>query len=458
MSKDRLNFLDATFLKLESPRQPFHVGALLLLKLPPKPPKQYLQKLARSYSELPQSWPILNRRLKNPENLRNPSWVMEKAIDAERHVLHYALPEPGRIDDLLRLVSRAHERQLDRSRPMWETHIIEGLPGGRFAVYCKMHHSLVDGIGGIRLIMHSLLNPSPQARLADSKLEDVQRDSETRADLLGDVAQAGKALLGHYQGIPDIARMCLQIGLDAIRGEEAGISIPFTAPRTPINAEIDSSRHVILCDLPLTRAQKIARRAEGSINDVLLAVYGGALRSYLKDLGALPRKTLIAAVPVSLKSAAATDGTQISTILCPYFTNEPDPVKRLRQIIKVTKKAKFELGKMSTTAGMDFANLMMVPFSILILSGTSTKFTPEFNTVLSNVKGSTEKLYLEGSEVEGVYPLSVVMDGSALNVTVISYRTRLFFGITSCPTPLPGVESFGEMLKASFQELQDAVT
>ena len=457
MSKTKLNFQDSMFLRLESSRQPFHVATLIILKLPPKAPKQYLKTLAQSFSHLHESWPILTRKLKDPGNLRNPSWVMENPLHGRRHVLHYALPVPGRMGDLLWLVTQAHERQLDRNRPLWETHIIEGLPGKRFAVYSKMHHSLIDGTGGMRLIMRSLLSPSPDAILADSKLEDFKSDSGNSPDILGEVAEVRSSLLKQYRAVPELARLLSQMSLDAIRGEEAGLSIPFTAPRTPINAEIDSLRRVILCDLPFSRVRSIARRTQGSINDVLLAIYGGALRSYLKNLGTLPRKSLIAAVPVSLKSEDAVEGTQISTIFCPYFTNEKDPMKRLQRIIKVTGKAKKDLGRMSNTARRDFANLMMVPFSLLILSGATTRFTPEFNTVLSNVKGSTETLFLEGSEVEGIYPLSVVMDGSALNLTVISYRTKLCVGITACPTALPGIESFGELLKSSFRELDDAL-
>jgi WS/DGAT/MGAT family acyltransferase len=189
---------------------------------------------------------------------------------------------------------------------------------------------------------------------------------------------------------------------------------------------------------------------------VLLSVCGGALRHYLIEQNALPRKSLVAGVPVSLKRGESADGNQLSFILCPFFTGEADPAKRLEKVRRTTRKAKRELAAMSPTASQDFANMLLMPTIILTLSGNSTRVNPVLNAIFSNVPGSPETLYLEGAELQSIYPLSVVTDGMGLNLTVVSYRNKLSFAITSCPTLQPGIDQLGRYLKESLKALRDA--
>ena len=235
------------------------------------------------------------------------------------------------------------------------------------------------------------------------------------------------------------------------------MKLPFTGPRSIFNTEVDSSRQVVICDLPFNQVRNLARRTGGTINDVLLAVCGGALREYLIAQDALPRRSLVAGVPVSLKSSGEDEGNRLSFILCPFFTMEQDDYTRLQRIIKTTRKAKAELGEMSTTANQDFTNLILMPTILLTLTGNATRVTPAINAIFSNVPGSPDKLYLEGAELEGLYPLSVVTDGMGINLTVISYSNKLCFAITSCPTEQPGVGELGGLVKTSFRNLQQAV-
>jgi WS/DGAT/MGAT family acyltransferase len=247
------------------------------------------------------------------------------------------------------------------------------------------------------------------------------------------------------------------MGADALKGKSDTMRLPFTSPRTIFNTELDSRRSLILCDLPLNPVKKMAHRLGGSVNDVLLAVCGGALRAYLREQDALPRSSLIAGMPVSLKSGDSAAGNKLSYIMSPFFTNEGDALRRLQRIIKVTTSAKAELGRMSDTAAQDYYALIMAPTILLTVTGNAMKVRPATNAIFSNVAGSRERLFMEGAELEALYPLSIVTDGMGLNITVVSHVNKLCFAITSCPTELPGIEQLGKLLKESYAELRTAV-
>jgi WS/DGAT/MGAT family acyltransferase len=455
---EKLNFQDASFLRLESVRHPFHVGGLMILKKPRNASGQYLRRLAARSGQLNEVWPIFNKKLRDPDDLANGRWVIEENYHPERHVLHYALPPRGSMEDLLALVSRAHERQLDRGRPLWEMHIIEGLPGDRFAVYCKVHHSLVDGVGALRMLK-ALFTTSSSRSLDLEAVRPHGQAQHRRHNLLSELGEMGRGLLEQYRAVPQLSALFAHMGLDALTGEQESMKLPFTAPRSIFNTEVDSARQIVICDLPFNQVRNVARRTGGTVNDVLLATCGGALREYLLGQDALPGRSLVAGVPVSLKSSGEgeEDGNRLSFILCPFFTNEQDDYIRLQRVIKTTRKAKAELGEMSTTANQDFTNLIMMPTLILNMTGSVTRVTPAINAIFSNVPGSPEKLYLEGAELEGLYPLSVVTDGMGINLTVISYCNKLSFAITSCPTEQPGIGELGTMLKTTFRNLQRSV-
>tara|TARA_R110001592_G_scaffold363393_1_gene687310 strand:+ start:164663 stop:166036 length:1374 start_codon:yes stop_codon:yes gene_type:complete len=452
---EKLSSQDAGFLKIESPHCPFHVAGLMILTLPTNGRRDYLTRLVRKCGRLNELWPAFNKKLHDPVNMSAPAWVPAADYQPEQHVLHYCLPAPGRMEHLLRLVTRAHERPLDRSRPLWEVHVIEGLSGGRFALYCKVHHALVDGVGAMKMIQ-SLLSTSPRQRLRVDKAQPPHERHDGDHSLFHALDDLRRGLQKQYKALPELSRLLAHMGADAMQGKKDVMRLPFTAPRTILNAELDSSRAIMVCDLPLASVRKIARQAGGSINDVLLAVCGGALRRYLQAQKALPKASLVAGMPVSLKTVGDEVGNKLSYILGPFFTDESNDWRRLQRVIKVTRGAKEELGHVSTTAAEDYYALLMAPTVLLTLTGNATLVRPGINAIFSNVPGSREKLYLEGAELQMLYPLSIVTDGMGLNITVVSHVNKLCFAIISCPTRQPGIESLGKLIKESFRELQAA--
>lgn len=453
---EKLTFQDAAFLRLESSQRPFHVAGLMILKMPAAAPKTYLRNLAKKCGQLNEVWPVLNKKLQNPDTTNNAAWVVADDYQASRHVLHYSLPQAGRMEDLLHLVSCVHEQLLDRNRPLWEMHIIEGLPGDRFALYCKVHHALVDGVGALKMI-DTLFSTSPGKRVSLRTASSLAEKHAERHSLLQNLQGMTRSVMKQYSALPQLSSLLSHMGADAFLGKKDAMSLPFTAPRTLFNSRVDSRRCIIVCELPFKPVKSIAKRAGGTINDVLLAVCGGALRHYLLEQNALPRKSLVAGLPVSLKSAGEDAGNQLSFILCPYFTDEKNDLRRLQRVIRVTTRAKQEFSRVSATATQDFANMMLMPTILLTLSGNAMLTPPVINAIFSNVPGSREKLYLEGSELESLYPLSVVTDAMAINLTVVSYTNKLCFAVTSCPTQQPGIEQLGKLLKQSFRELKTAV-
>jgi WS/DGAT/MGAT family acyltransferase len=433
---EKLSFLDAAFLRMESAARPFHVAGLMIFKLPEDAPPQFLRRLARQCSRLNELWPVFDKKLSDPDSLRNPSWRHADDYDPKYHVFHYALPAPGRNDDLLTLVSRAHERLLDRHRPLWELHLIEGLSGGRFALYCKVHHALIDGVGALRMV-DAMFSTSPDvAKQFDKVSADLKK---------------------HYKALPEVSSMIAAMGWDAWQRKKDVPPLPFTAPHSIFNGEVDARRQLITTELPLRRMRALGESCGGTINDALVAVCGGALREYLVLHNALPKKTLEAGVPMSIKRDGDSAGNQVAFIICPFHTELSDPLQRLRRIVKVTRKAKQNMRDMSKTAAQDYANALMAPTILLTLTGNTNRVNPALNAIVSNVPGSREQLYLDGAPMERLYPMSVVTDGMGINLTVISYMGKLCFAITSCPTQQPGIEEFAAMIKRSYRDLADAV-
>lgn len=452
---EKLKAQDLGFLKIESPRCPFHVAGLMILKKPANAPRNYIRSVVGKCGRLNELWPIFSRKLADPEDLSGACWIEAEDYVPERHVFHYALPQPGTMNALLQLATRAHERPLDRSRPLWELHVVEGLSNNRFAIYCKVHHALVDGVGAMKMLQ-SMFSTSPRARLKfePRKAELISHAHHSLFERLGDVT---RGLGRQYRAIPELSRLLAHMGADALGGKADAMRLPFTAPRTLFNTELDSHRSMVLCELPLNTVKRIARAEGGSVNDVLLAVCGGALRRYLLTQNGLPRGSLVAGMPVSLKSKDADVGNKLSYIMAPFFTNEADDLKRLRRVIKVTRAAKAELASVSTAAAEDYYALIMAPALLLTAIGRATKVRPAINAIFSNVPGSREKLYLEGAELQAIYPLSIVTDAMGLNITVVSHVNKLCIAVASCPRDQPDIESLGRLLKESYKDLKAAL-
>lgn len=453
----KLNFQDASFLRGETPERPQHVGALMIFSQPKGADKDYMRQLAEVLPDkMIAANPGFMRKLKDPADVRNPCWVQVEEINRSYHFRHYGLPQPGSMEELLQMVSLAHQPVLDRSRPLWEFHLIEGLPQKQFAVYGRVHHSMIDGMSGMG-IMDKLLGIKPQsvaALRAETESPGPGKKSsgsKAKESWMDQLDHNMELLREQSRAIPEVITQFRRMGRN--RDEDAELSpLPFTAPASILNQQGGPDRQLIALNLPLQSLADIGHSAGGTVNDALLAIFGGALRNYLINQGALPGSSLVAVLPVGVKGKEEGQGNSLSMITAPLGSNISDPVKRLQRIVKVTSNAKSELGQMSKTGLQDMLNLVMMPVMLMNLTHTAGKMRPAMNVVVSNVPGPKKKLYLADAPLQSMYPLSLLMDAMGMNFTAISYRKEVCIGLIACPDGLDNIVSMEKLLREAHEE------
>jgi WS/DGAT/MGAT family acyltransferase len=427
---------DAAFLLPETRDQPMHVGSLQLFRPPPGSDVHDLAEIYQAAIATPEIAPLFRKRLtRGVGTLGQWAWEDDE-VDLEHHVRHSSLPKPGRMRELLALCSRLHGALLDRQRPLWEMHLIEGLEDGRFAVYTKIHHTLLDGVSGLRLLERSL-STDPEAR--DTPMPFGARP---RGGKKGGGVDVGGLVSGGLHAALDAVTLGPKVGKlveQSIRHE--GAVLPGQAPRSILNVPISGSRRFAGDAWELERIRAVAKSAEATINDVVLAMSSGALRDYLRGMDALPDESLIAMTPVSLRTDDSAEGNAVGAILCSLGTHLDDPEERLLHIRDSTRHAKASLRGLSQLQVTALSAGIMSPLVLNSFFGVPPFLRPPFNVIISNVPGPKQPLYWNGARLDGMYPLSIPTSGQALNITCTSYDTDLQFGLTGCRRTLPHLQS-----------------
>jgi WS/DGAT/MGAT family acyltransferase len=444
---------DALFLLAENREQPMHVGGLELFRLPEGAGPDWLRQLYEEMIHAGEVAPLFELRpYRSPASLGAWTWQTDLDIDLEYHIRHSALPRPGRVRELLALVSRLHGTLLDRRRPLWEAHLIEGLEGDRFAVYTKFHHALMDGVSSLRLLEHALAS-DPEARHVPMpwSAQPKPESAATRAwpNLLG-IPKAAVRATTEIAGLGPIA------GRAAMRALLRQSSyLPSSPPKTILNGPITGTRRYAAQSWPLARVRAVAKATGTTINDVVLAMSSASLRQYLDGLGALPDAPLVAMTPVSLRPAGVDiGGNAVGVLLCNLATNVADPAARLAAIQTSMTEGKKTLRSMTPTQVTLTSAIALAPMVFSLLPGARRLATPPYNVVISNVPGPAEPLYWNGALLEGVYPMSILTDGQALNITVTSYHDNLHFGLTGCRSTVPHLQRMLDYLEQGLLELE----
>ncbi|MBP9060095.1 MAG: wax ester/triacylglycerol synthase family O-acyltransferase [Rhodoferax sp.] len=444
---------DSAFLWMETRNQPMHVAGLNIYTPPKGSGPDYVGRLVAEWGKSLKAFSPFNQHAVMRMGLWY--WDEDKDFEIDYHLRHVALPQPGRIRELLAMVSRVHGNLMDRNRPLWEMYVIEGLPGGRFATFTKIHHALVDGVSGAKMMAQSLSLTAKEQKPPVWAQEFPKHPSSKRSqvapglmDQLANVARAGRDILpGIGSGLWDIVRSGTDDGASAL---------PFDAPPTPFNVEISGSRRFASQSYSLSRFKRIGEAAGATINDVTLAVCAGALRKYLEAQKALPKKPLIAMVPMSLHGETDAGGNQVTLLLANLATHIADPVKRLKHIVKSTTEAKTRLRTMPRLQKMAHGITSISPIGAGMVTGTSKKHPP-FNLVISNVPGPKDTLYLNGARLDEVYPASIPTHYLALNITISGYGDNLGFGFIACRRSVPALQRMLDYTDSSIQELEAAL-
>jgi diacylglycerol O-acyltransferase / wax synthase len=457
----------AAFLYAEKRSMPMHVGGLQLFKKPEGAGRNYVREM---YDEMRQVEDIAPLYLKRPHrSIRTAGqWVWEddEQFDIEHHVRHSALPKPGRIRELLELTSRLHSTRLARERPLWESHIIEGLRDGRVAMYHKTHHALVDGVSAMRLLA-SVLSTDPDERDMPAMWarqpkrakppKTVDRVEQHLSDLPVQALRSALGITAEAAGMPAALVKTLSKGL---RNETSSLSL--YAPRTILNQNITGSRRIAAQDWPIDRLRAIGRATGATLNDVVLAMCSGAMRTYLLELNALPDTSLVAMVPVGLKAkqsqiASAEGGNAVGAVMVQLATDQPDPADRLARVHRSMVDGKRALSSMTPVQILAMSALGQTPAILGPILRMQGIVRPPYNLIISNVPGPRTTHYWNGAQLLGTYPLSIPINGMALNITCTSYDGNMAFGLTGCRRTVPHLQRLLTHLDDEVKALENAV-
>lgn len=442
---------DAVFLLGESREHPMHVGGLQLYEPPPGAGPEFVREFTEAMLANNEFQPTFR---KHPAAIMGGitpmAWSYDDEVDVDYHVRRSALASPGRVRELLELTSRLHTGLLDRHRPLWELYVVEGLSDGRFAIYSKMHHALIDGVSALKLMQRTLsYDPDDREVRAVWNLPKPTRALSPVSRLSSLVKTAGSvAALG--PSTVALARAALL---------EQQVTLPFGAPRTMLNVKIGGARRCAAQSWSVDRIKTVKRAAGVTLNDVVLAMCAGALRYYLLEQNALPDTPLIAMVPVNLRTEDEADagGNRVGAILCNLATDTDDPAQRLQTVSESMHKNKRVFSQLPRVQALALSALNMSSLALAAVPGWVSSTSPPFNIVISNVPGPHEQMYYGGARLDGNYPMSIAMDGQALNITLVSNAGNLEFGLVGCRRSVPHLQRLLAHLESSLKDLERAV-
>lgn len=473
----QLTGIDASFLYMETPEMPMHVAGLHIYEPPADFSGSFFEHFRDFFLSRIHLAPIFEKKLaRTVLELDHPAWVDAGELDLDYHLRRMTLPEPGTFAQLEKLVGDLHSTALDRSRPLWQVVVIDGLDDGNIAVYSKMHHAAIDGGAGMA-IAAALFDMSPVPRKvkppAPKPAPKRKPTIEERAILgINDVIQnVARQHLKAMEAIPQVLGTVTDMLLPRPAGDGKGGTgelpgLPdlaqMVAPKTPFNATVTSRRAFAARELSLTDAKAVAKATGTKINDVVMAVCAGALRPYLKDRKALPKKPLIAFVPISLRQPGDADASnQVFGMMCPIATEIADPLERLQAIRAKTGESKALAGTVKDVSPKDYTMLgapILLPGLAQLYgrTGLADVLPMACNLTISNVPGPPFQLFCAGAKILALYPVSIPVHGIALNITVQSYQDKLHFGLTADRKAVPDIDELADLLAPALAELKEA--
>lgn len=459
----RLSGLDAAFLAVESPAAHMHVMGIAVLDPTGVEGFDFARIRSHILERLPLVPPFRQRLAPVPFGLHYPVWVEDPTFDIDYHLHRAALPRPGGTAELAEFAAAVAGRPLDRARPLWELHVVEGLEGGRVALVSKIHHSAIDGVSGVDVIAHLFdLEPDPAPRL------DLELAAEWRPDRVpNDVELLGHAVASMLRQPVRMARTTRKVVGSAVkvagrvRGGAGRAGLPLTAPKLTMNGMITPHRKIAFGSISLADVKRVKDQLGVKVNDVVLAVAAGAMRSYLEQRDELPDRPLVVSVPTSVRTAAEqnTMGNRVSAMFAALPVEIADPLERVRRINESMSDAKNlheDVGAQTLQDLAELASPAVLSSAMRLVSSlrlTDRLGTAVHSAIVSNVPGPPFPLYLAGARLEVVHPLGPIMDGAGLNLTVISYLDSVDFGFLACRELLPDLEVLASAVAPAMAEI-----
>ena len=458
----KLAAADASFLYAETNKCTSNIASVNMMILPEgMTSKEFIENLKQYLSDRSHLVDYMTRKLAFvPGNWDHPVWVQDRDFDINNHVIEYPVEAPGGRAEMEDAVARIHEIKMPLDRPLWAWWILTGLEGGKIAVYNQAHHATLDGASGNAAYV-TLMDETPDHPEVEPPTGEIAEDDDSPLRLLEDAFQnflrfqmeSGKRMIGAM----DTSRRLMQRSLDPSKDFGA---LGKVAPKTPFNTHISEKRTWVTAEMPLADVKAMGKSVSGTVNDIVMAVCAGGLRSYLERKGELPEESLIAGCPVSLrKPGDSTPGTQVTMMNVELGTEIADPLERIFAIRASSETAKEMVAEL---AGV-FEGNAAVPgmpagvsanINAVESFGLAQWFRGPINVCISNVPGPRNTLYANSAEMTTHYPVSIATHGIGLNITVQSYRDQLFWGITACGKAVPDAAELRDDLIETFRSLR----
>jgi WS/DGAT/MGAT family acyltransferase len=459
---ERLNAQDSLMVSGEATGWPLHMASLQLYDVSNSPAGLDVGRVRELYRQRLPHLPAFRERLVQvPLGLDRPVWVEDPELDVDRHIHGVRVPAPGTNRQLAELVGDLLGLPLDLTRPPWSIWVIEGLAGGRVAVLTRMHHSAVDGIRGLEIqaATYDLGADAPMAR--PGAIAGAGTEVPGTLALLGGAAvDLARMPVRAARTTGHLARAAGRLAGVVRRGESSGLTLPLTAPRTSLNRAVTSARGLAFCSLPLGPVKRAARAAGAKVNDVVLALTGGALRRYLEERGELPDRPLVAGVPIGLEATGASGsrGNRWAVMFTTLATDVADPLERLHRIVASSVAGKATQHAIGPDLWQELVDLPPALIRVVARGYAGLhlvdRHPPVVNVVVSDMRGAPFPLYLAGARLLANYPVGPLADGLGLNVTVISYLDALDFGLSICPDLVEDPALLVECFRAEAETLE----
>ena len=456
---NKLSLLDLGFFIAESPASPKHVAGLMICKRPAESTVGFAKNLYREYLTFTDVKPPFNRVIVFSTTAM-PRWEDADAVDLAQHIFYHKLPKGKRDRQALYdFVATLHTPMLDRARPLWEVHVIDGLTDGRFAVYQKMHHAYADGVTMTRWTAEGTaqspddleLTPLWSRKHGGYAAKRKKRNQEKWQSAWLEVGGTSRRLFG-------IGRLAAMLFLESVKLTKNAIAVPFlSSAKTPLTGQVTAGRQFTTAGVPMARVDAIRKRTRSTINHVALTCLDGALRRYLIDQGVELKRPITIQMPVNLrKDGEKTAGNKIGIILVELSPPTDDPYVRLRNIGFSLRNVRTMIDSVAPEAIESYTIITGLVAQIAEMLKLSNSLPPMGNTLVSNVPGPREHLYIKGAMVEEMHPISTLPPSNLLNITLFSYAGDLFFGLIATDE-LPNLHRLGEYVQEAFTELEDSV-
>jgi len=459
----RLTGLDDGFLWMETPTSYMHVASLIVVDGQTADGPLTFERVKSLYrSRLDYAPPFRRRLVSVPFGIHHPLWIEDPDFDLDWHLRHITLPDGhGGMGDLTDLAASLVAIPLDRTRPLWEMWFIDGIDEGHIGLLTKVHHAAIDGASGEELMVAILdLEPDPEPRPEVTppwKPDPLPTDTEMLAHATWSLAQQPVKAVAAIRRTVEVALKVREQNRHLVKDAPPA---PFSAPATSINGPLTVDRSFAASSLSLTDVKAVKNAFGCTVNDVVLTMCAGALRRYFDALDEEPDAPIVAMIPISVRSEdqKGTHGNQVSMMLSSLATDLDDPIERLEHIQSNMKSAKEQqnaIGAEILQEWADFAAPAIFGRAARLYSNSnSARHRPMFNVVISNVPGPPFPLYVAGAEVLDTYPMGPIFEGFGLNITLMSYRDRVDFGLVACPDLVPDVWRIADGLRDALEELR----